>query len=151
MHFEKAAAAALLTGTTLAMLPLQAADAATAAPFRVTKVQYDSPGSDNRSNASLNAEYLQVKNVTRQAQSLSRWTVRDAQYHVYTFPAVTVAPGAIVTLHTGSGVNGQGHLYWRAGNYVWNNTGDSALLRTPAGATVQTVRWTSLGAGWRTF
>ncbi|MDP9868239.1 hypothetical protein J2S55_007505 [Streptosporangium brasiliense] len=41
------------------------------------KVYYDSPGSDLRSNASLNGEYVVIKNTTRTAIDLAGWTLRD--------------------------------------------------------------------------
>lgn len=52
--------------------------------LRIYKIYYDSPGSDTRSNTSLNAEYVQVKNSTSRGVSLKGWTVSDASNHRYT-------------------------------------------------------------------
>jgi hypothetical protein len=113
-----------------------------------TRIQYNSPGTDNGSNASLNGEWVRLTNNTAATVDLKGWTVRDAASHVYTFgSAFRLAEGGAVYVHTGKGTNSTAHRYWgktgKAG-YVWNNGGDTAILRTPAGATVDTCRW---GAG----
>src|SRR4028119_1284691 len=73
------------------------------------KVYYDSPGSDTGSNTSLNAEWVQIKNVTSTTKYLTNWTVRDNAGHVYKFPTTKVAPGDVVRLHTGKGTNSTRH------------------------------------------
>jgi len=35
-------------------------------------------------------------------------------------------------IHTGSGTNGTGNLYWGSGNYISNNTGDRVTLVKPS-------------------
>ncbi|GGN93545.1 hypothetical protein GCM10010112_81910 [Actinoplanes lobatus] len=114
---------------------------------RFTKVYYNSPGSDTRTNASLNAEYVQVTNKTSKSVDLAGWTIRDKSNHVHTL-AGTLAAGKALTVHTGKGTNGKpaGHRYWQSGNYVWNNTGDTATLRTKTGATAHTCTWGKTGS-----
>ncbi|HEY3002648.1 MAG TPA: lamin tail domain-containing protein [Kribbellaceae bacterium] len=102
------------------------ADAAGAIQFR--RFQYDSPGSDTGSNTSLNAEYVQLKNVTTRTFNLYGYTV---------------------TVHTGRGTNTSYHRYWGSSWYIWNNTGDKAYLRTPSGTLVDYCAWTSIGAGYK--
>jgi hypothetical protein len=58
---------------------------ATPAPIWFGKIYYDSPGSDTGSNASLNAEYVTVKNTSSTTRSLTGYTVRDKANHVYKF------------------------------------------------------------------
>jgi hypothetical protein len=116
--------------------PAQAAPA-----VRFSAAQYDSPGSDTRSNKSLNAEWISVVNTGTKAVSLKGWKIVDKS-RTYTFGDVTIAgKGGKVTLHTGKGTNTKTHLYWGSGNYVWNNTGDTATLRTKAGKTHDTCTW----------
>jgi Lamin Tail Domain len=130
-----------------AVAGLQTAAVAAAGPaVRIVKIQYDSPGADTRTAASLNAEWVALKNVTTRPVSLSGWTLRDAQNHVYAFGALTVAAGATVSVHTGTGKNTAANRYWGSGNYVWNNTGDTATLRDPK-KVVQTCQWKSTGRG----
>jgi hypothetical protein len=116
--------------------PAQAAPA-----LRFYAAQYDSPGKDTRSNASLNAEWIQLVNTGTKAVSLKGWKIVDKS-RTYTFGSVTIAGhGGKVTLHTGKGTNTKTSLYWGSGNYVWNNTGDTATLKTSAGKTHDTCTW----------
>lgn len=112
--------------------------------LRFHGAQYDSPGSDNRSNASRNAEWISLVNSGSRAVNLRGWTVRDASNHVYTFGNVSIpGKGGRLWLHTGSGTNTAKHRYWGSGNYVWNNTGDTAYLRNAAGKAVDSCSWKS--------
>lgn len=122
-----------------------ASPAQAASPVHFGVIQYDSPGSDDGSNASLNAEYVRIRNASATtAVRLTGWTVRDAQAHVYKFGTFTLGAGKTVTLHTGSGSNTATDVYWRSGAYIWNNTGDKAILKNANGVVVDTCAW---GAG----
>jgi hypothetical protein len=59
------------------------------AAIRITKVQYDSPGSDYGSNSSLNAEWVKIKNTGGKRKNLDGWTLRDKAGHVYHFTALS--------------------------------------------------------------
>lgn len=135
----------LLAATVLAGL---ATPAHAASPVLIGKTQYDSPGTDNRTQASLNAEYVTIKNGSTVARTLTGWTLRDASSHVFTFPTFTLAAGRSVVIHTGSGTNSASNLYWRSGNYIWNNPGDTATLKNQAGTTVDSCRWTTTAPGY---
>jgi hypothetical protein len=139
------AGTAILAGTAvLAPTPAVAAGA-----IQLGKVQYDSPGSDGGSNSSLNAEWVRIRNTSSSAKSLAGWTLRDTANHVYRFPSgFKLAAGATVTVHTGSGSNGAAHRYWGEDWYVWNNSGDKAVLKNSAGNVVDTCSWGSGGAGY---
>jgi hypothetical protein len=112
----------------------------------ISKIYYDSPGSDTGSNSSLNAEYVTLKNLRGTAQKITGWTIRDPQGHVYTFPATTIKANSTVTLRSGSGTDGISTRYWQQSWYVWNNTGDTATLKTSNGATVDTCKYTDKGS-----
>ena len=125
-----------------AFVLVPAAPAAAAPVIQLTRAVYDSPGTDTRTNASLNAEYLTLKNTSKSTVNLSRWTVRDKANHVYTFAGtVSVKPGATLWLHTGRGTNTASHRYWNSGNYIWNNTGDVAYVRNASGTQIDTCSW----------
>jgi Lamin Tail Domain len=109
--------------------------------LQFTKIQYDSPGADNRSNTSLNGEWFRVTNKTRSTMALKGWTVRDAANLVYTFGTFNLGAGKSIVVRTGKGSNGSTYRYWGRTGYVWNNTGDTAILRTGAGKTIDTCRW----------
>ena len=117
------------------------ANAATSA-IQFGKIYYDQPGSDTPvTNTKLNSEYVVIKNTGTTTRTLTRWTVRDLANHVYTFPSFKLGAGKSVTLHTGKGTNTGSHLYWGKGWYIWNNTGDKAIVRDSTGVLKDTCTW----------
>jgi predicted extracellular nuclease len=135
----------MLTTAALVAIP---SPANAASPVLIGRTQYDSPGSDTRTNTSLNAEYVTLKNMSTSSRSLTGWTLRDAQGHVYKFGTFTLGAGRSVVIHTGKGANTSTNRYWGSGNYIWNNTGDTAYLRSPAGTLLDTCRWTTTRPGY---
>ncbi len=142
---------AAVAGIVIGLLgPVTAATEAQALPpVMIYKVQYDSPGSDTGSNSSLNAEYVVLKNTTRSNRVLTGWTLRDKTGYTYRFPTFTLKAGATVTIRTGKGTATATNRYYNRAWYVWNNTGDTAYLRTASGSLADTCAWTSKGAGYR--
>ncbi len=139
--------AAALTVAVGASLTVAAPAQAATPAIQVTKVYYNSPGTDNRSNTSLNAEYVRLTNKRSYTINLKNWTLRDKAGYLYRFTTdLKVAPGANVYVHTGRGTNTGTHRYWGRSAYVWNNTGDTAYLRNAAGATIDTCSWGSSGS-----
>ena len=132
-------------------LTVPLANAAAVPSVQIIRVQYDSPGTDNRSNTSLNGEYILLTNTTRAVINLTGWTVRDNASHVYRFGAYSLGAGRRVMLHTGRGTNGKPdsqHVYWQSGAYIWNNDRDTAAVRNTAGRTVDSCSWARLGNGF---
>jgi hypothetical protein len=117
-----------------------------ASKIQIYRVYYNSPGTDDRSNASLNAEYVVLKNTDSVSRSLKSWTLRDKSGHIYTFPTFTLGAQKYVTIHTGRGTNTSAHRYWGSGAYIWNNTGDTAYLRWPGGTLADSCGWGSTGS-----
>lgn len=111
--------------------------------FNLTKIYFDSPGSDSGTNASVNHEYFVVKNITKATHALTGWTVSDRQHHRYTYPKVSLGAGASIYVHTGKGSAVAHTRYWGLGYYVWNNTGDAATLRGPAGTVWDVCSYTA--------
>ena len=131
-------AAALAVTTTV----LSAGTAHAAPAVRFTAVQYDSPGDDTGTNASVNAEWFRIKNFSSTARKLGGWTVRDESGTRFTFPkGFTLKAGRSVTVHTGTGSNTRSDLYWGQSYYVWNNTGDTATLKKPSGTKADSCTW----------
>ncbi|MFI5868088.1 lamin tail domain-containing protein [Streptomyces sp. NPDC051546] len=120
------AAGAAITTAALLLLPVQAHAAGS---LRISKIWYDSPGSDTRTNTSLNGEWVQITNGTTSAVSLKGWTLTDASSHVYTFGTFTLKAGQTVTVKTGKGINTATTLFQQRAAYVWNNDKDTATLR----------------------
>jgi P pilus assembly chaperone PapD len=128
-----------------AVLILGVASQASAA-VKITKIYYDSPGTDTGSNSSLNAEYVRIKNTGTRRVTLTGWTLRDASKHVFKFPTFRLAAGKTVTVHTGKGSNGASNLYWGSTAYIWNNTGDTASLKRRDGSLASRCSYPGGGA-----
>ncbi len=66
----------------------------------------------------------------------------ESSQNRYRFPhGFLVGAGETVAVHTGCGDDGPADLYWCAGNPVWNNGGDTALLLDPAGNVAARLRY----------
>ena len=114
-----------------------------------TKVQYNSPGTDDRSTASLNNEWVRLTNTTKSTINLNGWTVRDKAGHIYTFGSYNLGAGKRVYVHTGKGTDGKPdvqHRYQTSGAYIWNNTGDTAYVRNASGKAIDSCAWGSKGS-----
>ncbi|MBH1933646.1 lamin tail domain-containing protein [Streptomyces sp. AV19] len=117
------------------------ASAAAKNPVVFGKIQYDSPGRDDRSGKSLNAEWVTITNTGKKAVDLSRWTLTDASRHTYRFGKLRLAPHASVRVHTGKGKDTVKDVYQNLRAYVWDNTKDKATLKDAGGRTVATASW----------
>ncbi|MFC5289576.1 lamin tail domain-containing protein [Actinokineospora guangxiensis] len=137
-------AAAITVAAMSAVLGLASAPTAAAAGGVVVwNAQYDSPGADKGGNASLNGEYITLKNTSTSAKTITGWTLRDKANHIYKFPATTIGAGKYLYVRTGKGTNNATTRYWNKTWYVWNNSGDTAYLRNASGASVSTCSWGS--------
>ncbi|MEV4182681.1 lamin tail domain-containing protein [Streptosporangium canum] len=134
-----AAAAALVV-----LAPAVPAQAAALPAIQITRVWYDSPGSDLRSNASLNGEYVVIKNTTRRAIDLAGWTLRDKTGYQYSFgDDQLLSAGKKLTIRTGQGTSGTSTAYWGRRAYVWNNDKDAAYIRNAAARLVDSCSYNS--------
>jgi len=139
-------AVAAFLGLSFAMRPAATTDAQGAGCIKISRVYFDSPGSDTGSNTSLNAEWIKLRNGCASGKSLNGWTVRDTSSHVYRFDAYTLRAGGYVKIHTGNGADTAGHRYWDADGYVWNNSGDTAKLKNAAGTLKDRCQFSGAGS-----
>lgn len=133
----------------LVLLGTSGVSAEAASPLQFGRIQYNSPGADSATNLSVNGEYVVIRNLGTTARSLTGWTVRDAQSHVYKFGSFTLGAGKTVVLRSGTGLNTRTTRYWGTGYHIWNNTGDKALLRNAAGTAMDSCAWSSNGIGYK--
>ncbi|MFH8804900.1 lamin tail domain-containing protein [Streptomyces sp. NPDC017936] len=142
---RRLAAASLAAGAlvSLASLPASADDHRARPKVEISNVQYDSPGRDDRSNRSLNREWVELTNTTRNAVNLDGWTLKDRSGHTYTFDHYRLAGRATVRIHTGEGRDTRTDLYQGRRNYVWNNDSDTATLRNDRGRFIDDYSWGS--------
>jgi hypothetical protein len=110
---------------------------------KIVQIYFDSPGPDTGSNASRNAEWVKVENVTRSRRTITGWTVHDASTHGYTFPTTVLAAGATIRVHTGRGAKNATNRFWGSTQYIWNNSGDTATLRNSHRSVVDRCTYTS--------
>ncbi|MCE1179539.1 MAG: lamin tail domain-containing protein [Micrococcales bacterium] len=135
--------AALASAFAVAATVAMAAPAHAAPVVKVTRIHYDSYGSakDNYTNASLNDEYVVIKNMTGTARMLTGWTLRDKTGFTYRFPTYRLAAYASVTVRTGKGSATQANRYYNKSSYVWNNNTDTAYLRNSAGTLIHSCSY----------
>ncbi|MFF4660622.1 lamin tail domain-containing protein [Streptomyces sp. NPDC001381] len=142
---RRLAAAALAAGVLVSVAALPASAADHARPSRpkveISAVQYDSPGRDDRSNRSLNKEWVELTNTTRRAVNLDGWTLEDASGHTYTFDGYRLAGRVTVRIHTGLGRDTRTDLYQDRRHYVWNNDHDTATLSDHRGRVIDEESW----------
>ncbi|GAB7109623.1 hypothetical protein JCM4814A_79380 [Streptomyces phaeofaciens JCM 4814] len=148
---RRLAAAALAAGAVVSAvaLPASAADRRPERPkVEISDVQYDSPGRDDRTNRSLNKEWVELTNTTRQSVNLDGWTLEDESGRTYTFDGYRLAGRATVRIHTGEGRDTRTDLYQDRRQYVWNNDHDTATLRNDRNRLVDEESWDHhLGGG----
>ena len=133
-----------LIGALAATLTLGFAVPANAA-IQISKIQYDSPGTDDGSNSSLNQEYVVIENTGSSAVRLDGWVLKDRAGHRYVFGSFRLRAARSVTIHTGTGNDDRNDLYQDSGAYIWNNDGDTAKLKDDTGDTVDTCRYAGGG------
>jgi len=104
-------------------------------------IQYDSPGRDDHSNRSLNAEYVTVKNTGRLPVNLRGWTLSDRAGHTYRFGNVRLGGHSQVRVHTGIGRDNRWDLFQDRRDYVWDNHRGTAVLSNDHRRVVDIESW----------
>ncbi|NUK10445.1 lamin tail domain-containing protein [Streptomyces lunaelactis] len=107
----------------------------------ISDVQANSPGFDNGTNRSVNAEWVEITNNGRRSVDLDGWTLRAADGDRYRFHDVRLAGRATVRIHTGVGRDTRTDLYQGRRTYVWDNRSDTATLRDDRGRVIDTESW----------
>ncbi|KMS86541.1 hypothetical protein ACZ91_36250 [Streptomyces regensis] len=107
----------------------------------ISDVQYDSPGQDDRSNRSLNAEWVEITNDSGRAVNLDGWTLSDEDGLTYTFDHYRLSGRATVRVHTGIGRDNRTDVYQDRRAYVWDSHSDTATLRNHRGRLVDEFSW----------
>ncbi|WP_393087793.1 lamin tail domain-containing protein [Streptomyces sp. LN704] len=107
----------------------------------ISDVQADSPGFDDRSNRSLNRQWIDVTNTSRHSVNLDGWTLSDEDGHTYTFRHYRLDGRSTVRVHTGIGRDTYRDVYQDRRNYVWDNRSDTATLRNDHGRFIDDASW----------
>ncbi|GHA70343.1 hypothetical protein GCM10010372_81990 [Streptomyces tauricus] len=142
---RRIAAAVLAAGAALGATALPAtADSSQQARrshVEISAVQYDSPGRDDRSNRSLNKEWVEITNAGRRAVNLEGWTLTDEDGHTFTFRHYRLGGHESVRIHTGEARDRDGHIYQDRRHYVWDNRSDTATLRNDNDRRIDRESW----------
>ncbi|GGT00731.1 lamin tail domain-containing protein [Streptomyces violaceus] len=142
---RRIAAATLTAGALVSVISLPASAADHARPERpkvkISDVQYNSPGRDDRPNRSLNREWVEVTNTARRSINLDAWTLKDEDGRTYTFDHYRLEGRATVRIHTGHGRDTDSDLYQDRRHYIWDNRSDTATLRNDHGRFINDKSW----------
>jgi PKD repeat protein len=121
------------TGSVDVRAPIPPATEAPSIEF-VWPFHFDAEGDDA---TNLNDEYFTLQNTGAESIDLSGWRVENDHGVAFRLPGgVTLAPGAQITIYSGSGTNTTTRLYLSASEPVWNNDYDLAFLLDAAGEIV---------------
>lgn len=134
------------------------------AAIRIKRINFDPTGADSATNRHLNKEWIIIKNTSHKVRRLDGWKLHDRRRdHTYVFgdrsqgddvfTDIRLEPRGYIRLHTGQGQDSatattHGDIpthydfYWDLDNYVWNNDGDRATLKNPAGLVVDRCAYT---------
>ncbi|MFI9613267.1 lamin tail domain-containing protein [Streptomyces sp. NPDC052023] len=107
----------------------------------ISDVQYDAPGRDDRSNRSLNREWIDVTNTGRRSVNLDGWTLSGRDGHTYTFDRFRLDGRSTVRVHTGSGRDTRTDLFQDRRHHVWDNHRGEATLSNHRGREVDSASW----------
>ncbi|MEU4205676.1 lamin tail domain-containing protein [Streptomyces sp. NPDC045470] len=130
-----------------AALPATATDTRTLpathrSPVVIGAVQADSPGRDDGSNRSLNAEWVTVKNTGHRPVNLKGWTLTSERTHkTYRFNHLRLGGRQEVRVRTGHGRDTWRDVFQNRRNYAWDNRRDTATLRNDHHRIVDTKHW----------
>ncbi|MCB0149851.1 MAG: lamin tail domain-containing protein, partial [Caldilineaceae bacterium] len=88
---------------------------------------------------------VEMRNAGGTAADMTGWTLVDAASYVYTFPAFTLAAGATVMVWVKAGTDTASELFSGRGSAVWNNEGDTAVVKDNGGGVVDSCSYTGGG------
>lgn len=142
---RRLAAASVAAAAVLGAVALPASAADHSRPERtrveISSVQYNSPGRDDQSNRSLNKEWVELTNTTRDSVNLDGWRLSAEDGRTYTFDDYRLAARATVRIHTGEGRDTRTDLFQDRRHYVWDNHSDTATLRNGYGRVIDEASW----------
>jgi Lamin Tail Domain len=134
----------------LGLVALLAMPSTGLAAIKIKRINFDPAGSDTGNNSHLNKEYVVISNTGNSGRQLRRWRLFDqGRIHTFRFPRFKLRANRSVKIHTGRGRDNRFNLYWGLGNYVWNNDGDKATLKTKGGRTASRCSYSSTASSPR--
>ncbi len=80
----------------------------------------------------LDSELVKIVHTGGGQAVLESWRLENGRGDVFTFPRLSLFPGAVVFIHSNKGNNSATDLYWNSPHTVWKS-GDTAVLRDQRG------------------
>lgn len=80
------------------------------------------------------SRYITITNIRTSDTSLEGWTITNEGF-VYTFPKMTLAPGANIRVWRGVGTSDKGNLYLGQPDALWEVRNSSLIFERPPSAT----------------
>ncbi|MFY1634459.1 lamin tail domain-containing protein [Solwaraspora sp. WMMB335] len=134
--------AAVMFGVTTSISGATPVAAGVAEKLRVHSVQYNPGGPDDGTHALVNREWLELVNRGTEPINLRGYVVHDDSGRTYRFGDVVIqANGGRIWLRSGPGEDTARTVYWNSGGFVWDVSGDKAVLRNRKGQTLHTCSW----------
>ena len=122
------------------MWAMEACGAAEAHALEIDVPQYNPPGRDGENALQ---EWVDIRNVGSEDIDLGGWILRDeSSQHRYVFGEVVLPAGERVRVRSGCGEDRGLDLTWCAGDAVWSNGGDTAILQDSDGNVVDWSTYT---------
>jgi glucose/arabinose dehydrogenase len=109
-------------------------------PVAISRIVFDSPGR-------LEDEWVVLRNVGARSVNLRGWTIGDDDGNVFRFGRLMLPRRESVAVETGAGVNTAHRRFWPRTKQVWDDRGDQATLRTPAGVRADACRYRATRSG----
>lgn len=137
--------AQIAIGSALAAVMLVGSADPALAKIKFAKIQYESPGVDTGSNASLNAEYAVIKNTGHKAVQLKGYQMTDlgTPGARFVFGKYRLKPHHVVKVHTGKGRRSRNNLYFGRSDYFWHDDTDAGYLANRNGRRIDTCAYVS--------
>lgn len=111
-----------------------------ASGIEIRTIFYNAPGPDDENP---NGEWIELENKTNSSIDMRNYTLQDSSSsNLYTFGNFSLGGGDIVTIYSGCGSDDNDELYWCDDSSIWNNGGDSAMLRDNNGGFVDDYTYT---------
>lgn len=99
----------------------------------IVEIVFDPPGPDGED---LNGEWLTVVNNSGGPVQLGGFSLSDESNNSFELPAHELAAGGKVRIHTGTGRPSDSALFLGRDRPLWNNDGDTAILRDADGSLI---------------
>jgi glucose/arabinose dehydrogenase len=109
-------------------------------PIVISRIVFDLPGPSED-------EWIVLENHGVGTVDLRGWSIRDADDNEFRLGKLALGRGRSAVVETGRGVARGTRRFWTRGGRVWDDRGDTAVLKTPSGARADSCRYRRTRSG----